>query len=142
MPYDLFLRCIVAYFLMYTKIKSSFRECLKSNMCSLLIYISQMTYTRTTACSACKYMYSICHYPIQIISVFTVHNNKYPILLFRSPWNDPDHFIQRQSCLNTFAAVFGYMPLVRSRLRLDPVLFKDPVSNLRKKYRQIELVGS
>lgn len=25
----------------------------------------------------------------------------------RSSWNDPDHFIQRQSCLNTFAAVFG-----------------------------------
>lgn len=25
----------------------------------------------------------------------------------RSPWNDPDHFIQRQSCLNTFAAIFG-----------------------------------
>ncbi|XP_077287346.1 exostosin glycosyltransferase 1 ttv isoform X2 [Arctopsyche grandis] len=62
--------------------------------------------------------------------------------LGRSPWNDPDHFIQRQSCLNTFAAVFGYMPLVRSRVRLDPMLFKDPVSNLRKKYRQIELVGS
>ncbi|XP_067626852.1 exostosin-1 [Eurosta solidaginis] len=59
-----------------------------------------------------------------------------------SPWNDPDHFIQRQSCLNTFAAVFGYMPLIRSNLRLDPVLYKDPVSNLRKKYRQIELVGS
>lgn len=60
----------------------------------------------------------------------------------RSPWNDPDHFIQRQTCLNTFAAVFGYMPLLRSNLRLDPVLFKDPVSNLRKKYRKIELVGS
>ncbi|XP_073990065.1 exostosin glycosyltransferase 1 ttv [Rhodnius prolixus] len=60
----------------------------------------------------------------------------------RSPWNDPDHFIQRQTCLNTFAAVFGYMPLLRSNTRLDPVLFKDPVSNLRKKYRQIELVGS
>ncbi|XP_055855972.1 exostosin-1 [Episyrphus balteatus] len=60
----------------------------------------------------------------------------------RSPWNDPDHFIQRQSCLNTFAAVFGYMPLLRSNLRLDPVLYRDPVSNLRKKYRQIELVGS
>ncbi|XP_017769773.1 PREDICTED: exostosin-1-like, partial [Nicrophorus vespilloides] len=59
-----------------------------------------------------------------------------------SPWNDPDHFIQRQTCLNTFAAVFGYMPLLRSNLRLDPVLFKDPVSNKRKKYRQIELVGS
>ncbi|XP_055376073.1 exostosin-1 isoform X2 [Condylostylus longicornis] len=60
----------------------------------------------------------------------------------RSPWNDPDHFIQRQGCLNTFAAVFGYMPLLRSNLRLDPVLYRDPVSNLRKKYRQIELVGS
>ncbi|XP_073811631.1 exostosin glycosyltransferase 1 ttv [Musca autumnalis] len=60
----------------------------------------------------------------------------------RSPWNDPDHFIQRQSCLNTFAAVFGYMPLVRSNMRLDPILYRDPVSNLRKKYRQIELVGS
>ncbi|XP_014262260.1 exostosin-1 [Cimex lectularius] len=60
----------------------------------------------------------------------------------RSPWNDPDHFIQRQTCLNTFAAVFGYMPLLRSNTRMDPVLFKDPVSNLRKKYRQIERVGS
>ncbi|XP_067008988.1 exostosin-1 [Anabrus simplex] len=60
----------------------------------------------------------------------------------RSPWNDPDHFIQRQTCLNTFAAVFGYMPLLRSNMRLDPVLFKDPVSNLRRKYHQIELVGS
>lgn len=60
----------------------------------------------------------------------------------RSPWNDPDHFIQRQSCLNTFAAVFGYMPLLRSNMRLDPVLYKDAVSNLRKKYRQIELVGN
>ncbi|XP_065212727.1 exostosin-1-like [Planococcus citri] len=60
----------------------------------------------------------------------------------RSPWNDPDHFTQRQVCLNTFVALFGYMPLVRSNLRLDPILFKDPVSNLRKKYRQIELVES
>ncbi|XP_070506515.1 exostosin-1 [Chironomus tepperi] len=59
----------------------------------------------------------------------------------RSPWNDPDHFIQRQSCLNTFVAVFGYMPLLKSNMRLDPVLYKDAVSNLRKKYRQIELVG-
>ncbi|KAJ8936690.1 hypothetical protein NQ318_012509 [Aromia moschata] len=43
-----------------------------------------------------------------------------------SPWNDPDHFIQRQTCLNTFAAVFGYMPLLRSNLRLDPVLLRTP----------------
>lgn len=44
--------------------------------------------------------------------------------------------------MNTFVAVFGYMPLLRSNMRLDPVLFKDSVSNLRKKYRQIELVSN
>lgn len=65
-----------------------------------------------------------------------------PVSGIRSPWNDPDHFVQRQTCLNTFAAVFGYMPLLRSNLRLDPVLFKDPVSNKRKKYRKIELIGN
>ncbi|XP_045155049.1 exostosin-like 1 isoform X2 [Echinops telfairi] len=44
---------------------------------------------------------------------------------------DPD-------CVNLMAAGFGHMPLVSSRLRLDPVLFKDPVSVLRKKYRSLE----
>ncbi|KAF7694465.1 exostosin-1 [Silurus meridionalis] len=55
-----------------------------------------------------------------------------------SRWADPDHFAQRQSCMNSFAAWFGFMPLVHSQLRLDPVLFKDQVSILRKKYRDIE----
>ncbi|KAM9685610.1 exostosin-like 1 [Trichechus inunguis] len=41
-------------------------------------------------------------------------------------------------CINLMAAEFGHMPLVSSRLRLDPVLFKDPVSVLRKKYRSLE----
>ncbi|XP_045332108.1 exostosin-like 1 isoform X2 [Leopardus geoffroyi] len=43
-----------------------------------------------------------------------------------------------RDCINQIAAGFGYMPLVSSRLRLDPVLFKDPVSVLRKKYRSLE----
>ncbi|XP_065786177.1 exostosin-like 1 isoform X2 [Muntiacus reevesi] len=43
-----------------------------------------------------------------------------------------------QGCINRMAAGFGHMPLVSSRLRLDPVLFKDPVSVLRKKYRSLE----
>lgn len=55
-----------------------------------------------------------------------------------SRWADPDHFAQRQSCMNTFASWFGYMPLIHSQMRLDPVLFKDQVSILRKKYRDIE----
>ncbi|XP_032528733.1 exostosin-1 isoform X1 [Danaus plexippus] len=65
---------------------------------------------------------------------------KSPHHRYRSSWSDPEHFVQRQSCLNTFAAAWGYMPLVRSVLRLDPILFKDPVSTLRKKYRKMELV--
>lgn len=41
-------------------------------------------------------------------------------------------------CINQTAVGFGHMPLVSSHLRLDPVLFKDPVSVLRKKYRSLE----
>uniref|UniRef100_A0A8B9IFG0 EXT1C protein n=1 Tax=Anser cygnoides TaxID=8845 RepID=A0A8B9IFG0_ANSCY len=47
-------------------------------------------------------------------------------------------FSQQQDCLNQVADWFGYMPLVSSQLRLDPVLFKDQVSVLRKKYRHLE----
>ncbi|XP_064381130.1 exostosin-like 1 isoform X2 [Dromaius novaehollandiae] len=43
-----------------------------------------------------------------------------------------------QDCLDRLAAWLGHMPLVPSQLRLDPVLFKDPVSILRKKYRRLE----
>ena len=46
-----------------------------------------------------------------------------------------------QACLNEFASSFGYMPLIRSSLRLDPVLFKDQVSTLRKKYKKLEILG-
>ncbi|XP_047006622.1 exostosin-1c [Ictalurus punctatus] len=55
-----------------------------------------------------------------------------------APWANPEHFTQRQECINTFASWFGYMPLVHSQLRLDPVLFKDHVSVLRKKYKDLE----
>ena len=51
-----------------------------------------------------------------------------------------EEFQDRQVCLNSFAKELGGMPLLHSVFRLDPVLFKDPVSNLRKKYRKIELV--
>jgi glucuronyl/N-acetylglucosaminyl transferase EXT1 len=57
-----------------------------------------------------------------------------------SPWSKPEHFQRRQSCMNSFVASFGYMPLVRSSMRLDPVLFKDLVSMSRKKYKHIEKV--
>ncbi|NP_001161530.1 exostosin 1-like protein [Saccoglossus kowalevskii] len=59
-----------------------------------------------------------------------------------SDWLEPQHFADRQLCMNEFASNFGYMPLVRSQMRLDPVLYKDSVSNFRKKYKQIELVDA
>ena len=55
-------------------------------------------------------------------------------------WGEQQHFAQRQTCMEEFVSIFGYMPLLRSQMRMDPLLFKDPVSNLRKKYRKIELV--
>lgn len=55
-------------------------------------------------------------------------------------WLSAEHFQQRQECLNLFSSVMGTMPLVRSQMRLDPVLYKDPVSNMRKRYRKIEVV--
>ena len=63
-----------------------------------------------------------------------------PILFYRSPWSDPSHFDQRQNCINNFTAVFGYMPLLKSSMRFDPVLFKDAVSITRKKYRNLEKI--
>uniref|UniRef100_A0A3Q2D6X4 Exostosin-1c-like n=1 Tax=Cyprinodon variegatus TaxID=28743 RepID=A0A3Q2D6X4_CYPVA len=55
-----------------------------------------------------------------------------------APWAHPEHFAQRQDCVNAFASWFGYMPLVHSQLRLDPVLFKDQVSVFRKRYKDLE----
>ncbi|KAK3087008.1 hypothetical protein FSP39_000266 [Pinctada imbricata] len=53
---------------------------------------------------------------------------------------DAVKFRERQTCMSTFVNLFGHMPLIRSKARMDPLLFKDPVSNLRKKYRQIEVI--
>ncbi|XP_023327581.1 exostosin-1b [Eurytemora carolleeae] len=47
-------------------------------------------------------------------------------------------FDEKQSCMMRFFEDFGEMALVVSQARFDPVLFKDNVSNLRKKYRKIE----
>ncbi|XP_077366406.1 exostosin-1b [Festucalex cinctus] len=55
-----------------------------------------------------------------------------------SRWADPDHFAARQTCVNAFSRWLGFMPLLHSQMRLDPLLFRDRVSVLRKKYRHIE----
>jgi len=45
----------------------------------------------------------------------------------------------RQYCVRTFAEQFGYMPLIRSSVRFEPLLYRDPVSVFRKKYRRMEI---
>lgn len=91
--------------------------------------------------------YSWFSYSVNILCTFAPHrsdvNLNSSLLGSRqssraSRWADPDHFAQRQTCMNKFASWFGGMPLVHSQMRLDPVLFKDQVSILRKKYRDIE----
>lgn len=44
----------------------------------------------------------------------------------------------RSRCLSSVVDVFGYMPLRKSRVRLDPCLFKDPVAMWRKRYQRLE----
>ena len=51
-----------------------------------------------------------------------------------------EQFSRKQTCINIFFSGFGYMPLLKSSLRLDPVLFKDSVAKSRKKFRRMELV--
>ena len=47
---------------------------------------------------------------------------------------------QRQACTIAFTGIFGTMPLRYSMLRMDPSLFKDNVSVLRKQYRKLEML--
>ncbi|XP_039258887.2 exostosin-1b-like [Styela clava] len=57
----------------------------------------------------------------------------------QSRWADPKHFAERQTCMNKFTEMFGYMPLSASQVRFDPMLYKDNVSVLRKRYPKIEI---
>jgi len=50
-------------------------------------------------------------------------------------------FHTRQYCIGRFTELLGHMPLIRSSVRFDPLLYRDPVSILRKKYRHIENVA-
>jgi len=56
----------------------------------------------------------------------------------RHTGNGAETFQKRQNCLNQLLEIYGGVPFKRSTVRLDPILFHDPVSNLRKKYRQLE----
>lgn len=52
--------------------------------------------------------------------------------------NDDGMRQSRHICLNTLAALFGYMPLQYSSVRMDPLLYRDSVAAWRKLYPRLE----
>jgi len=65
----------------------------------------------------------------------------FPIDQIRMPTDGNDvqkKLAMHHYCINRFVDEFGYMPLLRSEVRYDPLLYKDNVSVLRKKYRRME----
>ena len=46
----------------------------------------------------------------------------------------------RIACFNMVTNAYGYVPLVYSSVRMDPILFKDNVSMFRKEYRKLEVL--
>lgn len=57
-----------------------------------------------------------------------------------SRWENNSHFAERQQCMNFFALEYGHVPLLFTEVRLDPLLFRDDVSRLRKKYPNVDTV--
>ena len=41
-----------------------------------------------------------------------------------SLWSDPQHYLERNECINVFHSFFRSLPLQTVKFRLDPVLFK------------------
>lgn len=44
------------------------------------------------------------------------------------------------ACFNMATNAYGYVPLLYSSVRMDPILFKDNVSMFRKEYRKLEVL--
>jgi len=57
------------------------------------------------------------------------------------PVAETSSFYRIQFCMRRFTEQFGYMPLIRSSARFEPLLYRDSVSVFRKKYRQMENSG-
>ena len=41
-----------------------------------------------------------------------------------SLWSDPQHYLERDECINVFQSFFNGIPLKTVKFRLDPVLYK------------------
>lgn len=67
--------------------------------------------------------------PIKVTSRWTFHCPGCPSSLSE----DDSHFRERHECLNTFASIYGYMPLLNTQHRSDSVLFKTRLPHDKQK---------
>lgn len=67
--------------------------------------------------------------PIKVTSRWTFHCPGCPSSLSE----DDSHFRERHECLNTFASIYGYMPLMTTQHRSDSVLFKTRLPHDKQK---------
>jgi len=67
--------------------------------------------------------------PIKVTSRWTFHCANCPSSLSE----DESHFRERHECLNTFASIYGYMPLLNTQHRSDSVLFKTRLPHDKQK---------
>lgn len=51
--------------------------------------------------------------------------------------SDISHMIERSECINQFASIYQSMPLKSIEFRADPVLYKDDIPAVMKKYNDI-----
>lgn len=67
--------------------------------------------------------------PIKVTSRWTFHCPNCPSSLSE----DDSHFRERHECLNTFASIYGYMPLLSTQHRSDSILFKTRLPHDKQK---------
>lgn len=67
--------------------------------------------------------------PIKVTSRWTFHCANCPTSLSE----DDTHFMERHECLNIFASIYGYMPLLNTQHRSDSILFKTRLPRDKQK---------
>lgn len=56
--------------------------------------------------------------------------------------SDSSHMIERTQCVNRFAEIYGFMPLLGAEWRADPVLYRNQDAALSLKLKKYKDVGS
>lgn len=67
--------------------------------------------------------------PVKVTSRWTFRCPGCPVSLSE----DDTHFQERHKCINFFAKVFGYMPLLNTQFRADSILFKTRIPHDKQK---------